>query len=270
MKNKRVAFIGSGNMAEALIKGLVRSGLLEASSITACDRDPARLEHLAKTYGVGTSKKNGEGARSAGVLIVAVKPANVQDALESIRASVDPSKLVLSIAAGVKLSSLETALGEGVPVIRAMPNGPALAGCGMSAVCGGSSVSVDGMEEAKALLGAVGDVIEVEEGMMDAVTAVSGSGPAYFFYLVEALENAAVAAGFSPAVARRLAVKTAAGSMSWLEETGSSPEELRIKVMSPGGTTEAAIGFLEERDFTGLVAGAVEAAIARSRELGGD
>lgn len=270
MKDTRVVFIGSGTMAEALIKGMLKSGVLRASSITACDVDTARLEHCAKAYGVATALSNEEGARNADVLVLSVKPANIGEALESIRGAVGPSTLVISIAAGVKLSSLESALGEGVPVIRAMPNGPALAGSGMSALCGGSSVSAAGLEEAKALLGAVGDVIEVEEGMMDAVTAVSGSGPAYFFRLVEALEAAAEGAGFSPSDARRLAVKTATGSMRWLEETGSSPEELRKKVMSPGGTTEAALGFLDERDFAGLVAGAVEAAIARSRELGGD
>lgn len=270
MKDTRVAFIGAGNMAEALIKGLLNSGTLKASSITACDVDPTRLEHCAADYGVKTTLKNEEGARTADVLVLSVKPINIEEAVESIKGSLRSSTLVISIAAGVNLASLESALGKGVPVVRAMPNGPAVTGRGISAVSGGSSANDDAVKKASALLSAVGEVIEVEEDLMDAVTAVSGSGPAYFFYLVEALEKAAVAAGFSARQARRLAVGTATGSMRWLEEAGASPEELRKKVMSPGGTTEAAIGFLDEKGFDGLVAGAVEAAIERGRELGAD
>lgn len=270
MRDKKVAFIGAGNMAEALIKGILGSGLLPASSITACDTDPARLEYFEKTYGVKTSGDNEEGARSCDVLLLSVKPRDMDRVLTGIRGSVKASHLVISIAAGVTLRRLESALGEGVPVVRAMPNGPALVGRGMTAISRGASVADSDMETTRELLGAAGEVMEVGEDLMDAVTAVSGSGPAYFFYLVEALAAAARAAGFSVEDADRLAAVTAVGSMRWLDETGSSPAGLREKVTSPGGTTEAAIRTLEEKGLRELIADAVDAAIRRSRELGGD
>lgn len=270
MENKKVAFIGSGNMAEALMKGIIDAGLLHASSITACDIDRSRLDYLEKTYGVETSGDNEEGARSCDILFLSVKPHDMDAAMASIRDAVATSQLVISIAAGVKLNKLEQALGDGVPVVRAMPNGPALVGCGITAVTRGASVADSDMEAARVLLGTAGEVMEVGEDLMDVVTAVSGSGPAYFFYLVEALARAAMAAGFSARDAEKLAVGTAVGSMRWLAETGSSPAGLRKKVTSPGGTTEAAIETLEKKGFSELISDAVDAAIRRSRELGGD
>lgn len=260
----RLLLVGGGRMGEALLAGLLSSGWAKhPSELAVAEKLAARRDGLAESYPglvVGESVVAAEGA------IIAVKPADVPDACRAVAAA--GVERVLSIAAGVTVAALEQALGDGVPVVRAMPNTPALVGAGAAAIAAGSSAGDADLAWAEGLLRAVGTVVRVPEHLLDAVTGLSGSGPAYVFLVAEALIEGGVLAGLPRDVAVALATQTLAGAGRMLVETGSTPEELRAQVTSPGGTTAAGLRALEAAGVRSAFLEAVAAATARSRELG--
>jgi pyrroline-5-carboxylate reductase len=252
-----IGFIGAGNMAEALIRGLLDHKVLPASSIIAHDIRPERLEQLRQRYGIST------GQPEADILILAVKPQQMSEALKGIQSA----GLIISIAAGITTSRIEDELGGRPRVVRVMPNTPALVGAGATALCKGRYATDDDLATAESILGAVGITARVEEKWLDAVTALSGSGPAYVFYVTEAMIAAGIAQGLPAEVARKLAIQTVAGAGKLMAETGEDPGQLRAKVTSPGGTTEAALQAM--RELPEMFARAIAAATKRGRELAG-
>jgi len=266
--SERIGFIGGGNMGEALIKGLLISGRFDASQIGVSDISQERLDHLHNTYQVSTVAGNRELAAGSDLIVLAVKPQQVGDVLGEINASLDHLPLIISIAAGVPIATLEQPLVKSVPVIRVMPNTPALVLAGASAIAAGTHASADHLAIAKVLFEAVGLVVEVEESQMDAVTGLSGSGPAYVFLFMEALIDAGVLMGLSRPVARDLAVHTTLGSAKLLAESEEHPGVLKDQITSPGGTTIHGLTILESGGLRGMLMDAVEAATRRSEELG--
>jgi pyrroline-5-carboxylate reductase len=260
-----LAIIGGGKIGEALLSGLVRRG--GPDGIVVCERSPQRAAQLAERYGVPVLGL-AEAAARARVLLLAVKPQDIGTLLGLLAASVDAGHLVVSVAAGVPTSTIEAALPEGVPVVRVMPNTPALVDEGMSVLSAGAHAGEGHLDEAEALLAAVGRVRRVPEAQQDAVTALSGSGPAYFFYLVEAMVDAGILLGLPRDLAVDLIVQTALGSAVMLRDSGEHPVQLREAVTSPGGTTIAAIRELERHSVRAALIAAIEAAHARSVELG--
>ncbi len=266
-----IGFIGSGNMAEALIKGIISAGLYKPANILISDIRAERLKQLVKKYKVKPTRGNRELVSKADSIVLSVKPQNMTDALESIKDAVSSKKLVISIAAGVKTSRITKILGN-VAIIRAMPNTPALIGEGASSLFANAKAKPM-LKKAKAIFSAVGKTVVIDnEGLIDAVTAVSGSGPAYYFLLMEEMIGAAVKLGISKDAAKDLVLQTAKGAgMLAIEadKNGESPAQLRQKVTSPGGTTEAALKELAKGKFGPLVASAIKKARDRSRQLSG-
>jgi pyrroline-5-carboxylate reductase len=268
MADKALAFLGAGNMAEAIARGLVSAGVLEADRMLACDVAEDRRSHLQQALGIEATADAAEAVDRAPTVLVAVKPQQFDEALEPVADRFGPEKLVLTICAGVATTHAEEVLAAGTRVVRAMPNTPMLVGRGMAAICKGAAATDDDLAEAERLLGAAADVLAVSEDLMDAVTAVSGSGPAYFFYLAELLAEAGVAVGLAEDDARRLARVTFEGAARLMAETGEAPAALREKVTSPGGTTEAALAMMDAMGLKKTVTEAVRAARDRGRELG--
>ncbi|HEX7029008.1 MAG TPA: pyrroline-5-carboxylate reductase [Gammaproteobacteria bacterium] len=268
MENTTIAFIGGGNMARSLIGGLI-SGGCEAARIHVADPFPEALENLAEKFGVHITADNVEAASHADVIVLAVKPQVMQAALESIRDAVNRNRpLVISIAAGITESLIRDGLGDGAAVVRTMPNTPALLRCGATALYANDAVTEAQREKAESILRSVGIVRWVEEErQLDAVTAVSGSGPAYFFLLMELLENAGRDLGLPPETARLLTLQTAYGAARMALESAEDPGKLRERVTSPGGTTAAALNHLGKSGFAESFTAAVEAACKRSAEL---
>lgn len=265
----KIGFIGGGNMAEALIKGVIEAGLFEPEQIIVSDIRGERLSYLEDVYQVETKEDNAEMASSVDILVLSIKPQQMQEVLDSIKDAVNSSALVISIAAGVKTEKIASVLGDKA-IVRVMPNTPALIGAGAAGVYATNKAKAR-LEKAKSIFDSVGEAVVVEdEGLLDAVTAVSGSGPAYFFLLIEELIKAGAELGLSEELARRLVLQTAKGASLLAVEAdkrGESPSELRRKVTSPGGTTEAALRVFSEGDFSRLVTRAVKGACERSREL---
>lgn len=280
----RIAIIGGGNMGEALLAGLIRAGR-PARELVVSEKASERADYLAQTYSVRVIPM-AEAVENASFVIVAVKPADAESVVVEIataagRAESDAVEQVLvSVVAGVTSAFYEAHLPAGYPVIRVMPNAPALVGAGITALARGRFATSEQLSEAAELFSGVGGVLTVSEAQLDAVTAVSGSGPAYFFLFLEALIDAAVAAGLSRAVATELAVQTMAGSVAMLMERtegggagaagrpDTTAAELRAMVTSPGGTTAAGLRELERGGVRAAVAAAVEAAKTRSEQLG--
>jgi pyrroline-5-carboxylate reductase len=254
-------------MGEALLAGLIAAGR-PAGEIVVVDT-PARVEELTARHGVrGVTLEDAPAA--ADVLVVAVKPQDVAGVLTALAPGIDPARhLVVSVAAGIPTSRLEAPLPNGTPVVRVMPNTPALVGQGMSVLSAGSSAGPAHLDAVDALLSSVGRVLRVPESQQDAVTAVSGSGPAYVFLVVEAMTDAGVLLGLPRAVAAELAAQTVLGAGTMLAETGDSATALRVAVTSPGGTTAAALAELEKQGLRSAFLGALTAARDRSAELAG-
>ncbi|HEX2492389.1 MAG TPA: pyrroline-5-carboxylate reductase [Steroidobacter sp.] len=265
--NLNLCFIGGGHMARSLIGGLIARG---APGERICVADPvaAQLESLRKEYGVRTTHDNLAAAGPADVVILAVKPQELRTVAMQLRPALEVRpRLLISIAAGIRASDIRRWTGGG-PVVRCMPNRPALQGCGVTGLFASADVDADGRRTAEEILGPVGETVWLNrESDMDAVTALSGSGPAYFFLLIEMLEQAGVQLGLSPEVSRTLAVETAFGSGCMARAAGESPATLREQVTSKGGTTEAALKHLEAHDVRALFRQAVFAAARRSAEL---
>lgn len=269
LKDKTVAVIGAGSMGEALIRGLAKSGSVPANRLIAADIRRERLAMVARDTGARVSSDNAHAVEEADVVLLAVKPQQMNETLESIRGGLTPDKLVISIAAGVPTARIEAVLGGAVRVVRAMPNMAAQVGEGAAAICRGSYAAEADLAVAEAILEGVGLVVRVQESQMDAVTALSGTGPAYLFLLVEAMARAGVEAGLAEDLARKLSVQTVVGAARLLAETGEDPAALRRRVTSPGGTTQAAVRVLKDGGFVELMSEAVKAAAIRSWELSG-
>jgi pyrroline-5-carboxylate reductase len=266
MTHPTAGIIGVGAMGEALLAGLLRASW-EPSDLFMGVRREDRGEELADRYGCSFSLDPVEVIDGKAVIVVAVKPSSVPRVLQRIAGSVESGQTILSLAAGVSTALYERRLGD-VPVVRAMPNTPALVGEGITGIAPGRYAGDRSMALADQILRAVGDVVRLEEHHLDAVTAVSGTGPAYVFLLAEALTEAAIREGLSRSAAEKMVNQTIRGAGSLLVETGKGPFELRAQVTSPGGTTAAAMHVLEGRGFRALVEDAVAAAARRSRELG--
>ncbi|HHB12689.1 MAG TPA: pyrroline-5-carboxylate reductase [Chromatiales bacterium] len=264
----KLAFIGGGNMAAALVGGLVEDGW-PSDRIVVSDPDAGRRAALAARYAVHTTPDNRAAAAEAEVLVLAVKPQVLRAVCTELAPTVQQTHpLVLSIAAGVRSADVERWLGGGVAVVRCMPNTPALVGAGATALVANPAVDAAGRETAEHILRAVGVTVWLEqEALMDAATAVSGSGPAYFFLFMEALMEAGTGLGLSPEVARLLTLQTALGAARLALASEEDPAVLRQRVTSPGGTTERALAVLEDGGLRRLVRRAADAAAARSREL---
>lgn len=264
-----IGFIGGGNMAEALIKGIINANVYKPENIFASDIRPERLSFLAKEYGVQTLDENLTLAAKVDILLLCVKPQNMTEALQSIKDAIKEETLVISIAAGIKTANIAAELGDR-PIVRVMPNTPALIGEGASALFANDK-AMPMLEKAKRIFSAVGKAVTVDqEDLIDAVTAVSGSGPAYYFLLMEEMIKAAVELGLPEPVAKDLVLQTAKGAgllAVQADKTGEAPAELRKKVTSPGGTTEAALKVLAEGKFGPLVEAAIKRARDRSKEL---
>jgi len=264
----QLGFIGAGNMAEAIARGILRAGVLEPGDMLAADPQEARRRWFEKELKIPTCAENEEVAARAPVIVLAVKPQRIDKALAPAGSRLGPNKLVISVCAGISTAHIERLVAEGTRVVRSMPNTPMLVGCGIVAISSGRHATDEDLATAERLLGAAAEVIRIPEAGMDAVTAVSGSGPAYFLYLVELLTAAGVELDLPERTARRLARMTFEGTAKLLAESGEEPEDLRKKVTSPGGTTEAAIRTFDALGFKKMVAEAVKAARDRGRELG--
>ena len=266
----RLAIIGGGKIGEALLSGLLRRGTGDdgPGGIAVCERSPDRAAQLHERYGVATPSL-AEAAEGCRVLLLAVKPQDIDVLLAALAPHVDAGRhLVVSVAAGVPTARIEAALPPGTPVVRVMPNTPALVDEGMSVLSPGAHAAEAHLDEAEELLAAVGRVRRVPESQQDAVTALSGSGPAYFFYLVEAMIDAGILRGLPRPLAADLIVQTALGAVVMLRDSGEHPVQLREAVTSPGGTTIAAVRELERHGVRAALIAAIEAAHARSVELG--
>jgi pyrroline-5-carboxylate reductase len=265
----KITFIGGGNMATALIKGLLgRDGI--ATEVRVSDPSPEARQRLANEAGVSCFGSAAEAVPGSDVVVLAVKPQVMPRVLGELQDSLPANALVLSVAAGITIDAIRVALGDETSVVRTMPNTPALLGAGITGLFAGPGCTSAQRDMATAVMASVGDCVWVEaESLMDVVTAVSGSGPAYFYLLTEALAEAGAAQGLPPEVAMKLATATAygAGLMSVNGEAGVG--ELRRRVTSPGGTTQAAIEVFQEGGFEALVHDAAEAAVRRGRELAG-
>jgi pyrroline-5-carboxylate reductase len=270
--DRKVAFLGGGRMGEALVSGLIRSGGRSAGEIMVTSRREDRSRELGETYGIDSTLSNADAVAWADVLVLAVKPQDMEVLLSQIREHVTPEQLVVSFAAGIRTSFVEKHLPDGVHVVRVMSNVAVLVDEAMSVVAAGSNAEDRHLEVAEELLGYVGKVIRLKEVHLDAITATSGSGPAYFFLLAEAMIEACILLGLSRDVATELIIQTMLGSAKMLRDTGKHPVVLREMVTSPGGTTIAAIRHLEEAGVRAAFLNAIDAACRRSAELaqGGD
>lgn len=266
-----IAILGAGSMGGAIARGLAASGL--APEVTVTNRSEAKAAELAGLEGVTSLALESEpaantvAAASADVVLVGVKPAMVTDLLREIAGHVRPGTIVVSLAAGVTLTSFESVLGEDAAVLRSMPNTPALVGEGVTGLAAGSAATPEQTALVRRLFETVGSVVEVPEEKIDALSTISGSGPAYVFLLIEELTKAALAKGFDEADARRLAEGTFVGAAALLAASDADPAELRRRVTSPKGTTERAVAVLQEADLAALFSRATDAALDRAREL---
>lgn len=267
--NRKVAVLGSGKMGEILAAGMVRSGVCPPSRIFVTDADPDRLDQVAARHGFTRAGSNPEAVEASAVVVLAVKPNNIAGLLAEIAPSVGQGHLVLSIAAGITTAALEQGLGEGVAVVRAMPNAASSVGEGITAICPGTSATEAHLELARQLLEGVGPVLSVGEPYIDAVTAVSGSGPAYFALFAEAMVDAGVTVGLPRDVSARLVAQTMKGTAALMTQGGMEPAEVRRAVTSPGGTTAMAIRELERAGVRAGILNAVQAAYDRARGLAG-
>ncbi|MBI4620742.1 MAG: pyrroline-5-carboxylate reductase [Desulfobacterales bacterium] len=266
--DKKIGFIGSGNMAEAIIKGVIRAGVVSPKNILSSDVSEDRRRLFSDSFNIITTSSNLELVFQAEIIVLAIKPQGIGFVLKEIVQAVDISKLVISIAAGVTLKHIEDSLKANSRVVRVMPNTPALVGEGVTAISPGAKAAKEDLDIARNIFDAVGKTVVVEERYMDAVTGLSGSGPAYVFLIIDALIDAGVKVGLDRDTAKTLAVQTVFGSAKMVIETGETPAKLRDRVTSPGGTTIAGLHVMEAGRLRAVIIDAVEAATNRSKELG--
>lgn len=267
LHEKTLAVLGAGMMGGALAQGLIRAGALPASGMRLFDVLPAKAQALADALGATALPSAREAVAGADLILLAVKPPQIPALLAELAPFLTPAQTVLSIAAGVTLATIEACLPAPVPIIRVMPNTPSVVGEGMAALCRGTHADDAHMDMARALFQAVGQTVEVEERLLDAVTGVSGSGPAYVFLIIEALSDGGVKQGLPRVVARQLAAQTVLGAARMVLSSDDHPAQLKDNVTTPGGTTIAGLSVLERSGLRAALIDAVEAAAARSREL---
>lgn len=272
LKDKKIAFIGSGNMAEALIRTLIDSSVFNPDSIICSDLSNKRLKYIHNNYNVSTTPDNVNAVQKADIIILSVKPQVMLTILEQISEAVNSSKLIISIAAGIGLDVIQNALNKDrsrkLRLVRAMPNTPAMVQAGATALSKSEDTPGKDLKAAMEIFNAVGKVVEVTEEMMDAVTGLSGSGPAYVFLILEALADAGVKEGLPREIAMALSVQTVLGAAKLASESGDHPGKLKDMVTSPGGTTIAGLHALEQGGLKAVLMNAVGAATKRSKELG--
>jgi pyrroline-5-carboxylate reductase len=263
-----IGFLGTGNMAEALIKGLIASGLVEPNKIHGSDPRRERCNEMAERYKINVTTHNEDVVRHAEIVVLSVKPQILPKVLDEISPHLKPHALVISIAAGTPLAAIERRLPPGMRVVRTMPNTPALVGAGATAISPGQHAQDSDVEATRNIFDAVGKTVVLDESQLDAVTGLSGSGPAYVFLIIEALSDAGVKVGLSRYNSLMLAAQTILGSAKLLLETNEHPGRLKDMVTSPGGTAIAGLHTLEAGGLRTTLINAVEAATNRSRELG--
>lgn len=268
LQGKKISILGCGNMGEALLRGLLKAKALSPEAVVATGRQDERLDALKATYAVQVTQDNAVAAASADIVLLAVKPQILDRVLQDIASQVSSQALVISVAAGVPLSAIEGHLRPGAAACRAMPNTPAVVGAGATAIAQGRHATAEHMAVARAIFESVGLVTQVDESLLDAVTGLSGSGPAYVFMIIEALADAGVKVGLPRYKALALAAQTVAGSAQLLLETGQHPGVLKDQVTSPGGTAIAGLHTLEEGGLRTTLINAVVTATERSRQLG--
>jgi pyrroline-5-carboxylate reductase len=272
LRERRIGIIGAGAMGSALCRGLIQAGAAPANRILVSDLHPDHVQRLQQSHNIRVAESNVQVARYTDIILLAVKPATLPGVLDEIadalkRDGGKPLPLLISIAAGVTLATIEQHLKEPIPVVRAMPNTPAQVGSGACAYCPGTHADETHRAHAAAIFESVGNAVEVPESMMDAVTALSGSGPAYVYLMIEALVDGGVKVGLPREVAYKLAAQTVLGAAKMVIETGLHPAQLRDMVTTPAGTTISAIASLEHSGVRAALIDAVEAATKRAREL---
>ncbi len=263
-----ICFIGGGQMAEALIRGLLKKKIFKSGDILCSEPVEARRKYLQDRYQITTFSDNQRAIKEADIVLLAVKPQVMDTVLKGLKPVIEAKHLIISIAAGITIEKIQTFLGAGIRIIRVMPNTPALVLEGAAAVSKNDMTSREDLEIALYIFNAVGKAVEVPENLMDAVTGLSGSGPAYCFHFIEALIQAGIREGIPRQTAATLAIQTVIGSAKMCEETNRHPIELSSMVTSPGGTTIQGLYQLDKNGFSGIVMDAVNAATRRSKELG--
>jgi pyrroline-5-carboxylate reductase len=269
LRNAKIALIGAGNMAEALVSGMLKARLTDPKNIHATDVDPSRLERFYSLYNIRGDSNNLAATQSADIIILAIKPQAMDEVLEEIKSVAASPRLFITVAAGYPIARVLSHLNPQAAVIRAMPNTPAIILEGVTALATGPGVSSDQNQMAIDIFEAVGRTVQIEEGLLDAVTGLSGSGPAYVYVMIEALADGGVRMGIPRQVAQTLAAQTLMGTAKMVLEMGDHPGALKDRVASPGGTTIAGLHKLEQGRLRATLMNAVEAATRRSQELGG-
>ena len=267
MENEKIGFIGIGNMGEALLRGIVDSGLMSPDHIVAHDIDTAKLYNLVDKLGIKSLESNTALVKESDIVLLALKPDVIKNVLTEISAELHHPKWCISIAAGIAISTIESQLPEGTPVVRVMPNTPAMVREGMSAISPGKYAKDGHIDKVKKIFQSVGKTVIIHEKLMDAVTALSGSGPAFVFLMIESLTDAGVQLGLTRADAFIMAAQTFLGSSKMVLETGEHPAILKNRVTSPGGTTAAGLYELEKGSIRADIINAVTAAAYRSKQL---
>lgn len=263
----RIGIIGAGQMGGALAQGLLEKRVVTSDDLFLSDLKPERLDELKQQLNVNTTTQNGQLVENSEVIIVAIKPQHLKGLLGELKNLTISGKVFVSIVAGAKISLYEDFLGENIKIVRVMPNSPCQVGFGVSVMSAGRNVNPDDLTKVKSIFAAVGEVLELPEDYLDIVTAISGSGPAFFYYFAEALIEAGVKAGLSREVATELVQGTMIGSGMMMKKTGKHPALLIDMVTSPGGTTIAGLAALDKKGFKAAVFKAVEAAFKRAKEL---
>jgi pyrroline-5-carboxylate reductase len=263
-----IGFIGAGNMANALIKGLIKSRIYLPEQLAASDNDAQKLSYVSERFGIICCNSNKELARQYKVIVLSIKPQVIKDVLEEIRDEISDGHLIISIAAGMPIKMVRSIIGRDIPIIRVMPNTPALIQRGISILSAGETATQYHMDIARKIFNAVGKTLVLDEGMMDAVTALSGSGPGYIFRIMESFVAAGEKLGFDRDTAILLVTQSFLGASHLADESGLSLSQLREMVTSPGGTTAAGLAFFEKNQLDDIIERAIEAARDRSIELG--
>ena len=267
-KSENLGFIGAGNMASALIKGLIQSGLYEENQISVFDKNEEAMRTVSGKFMVNCDSSNKSLVKNNSTVVLSIKPQNMMEVLEEIRTDMRENQLIISVAAGIPLSMIRSFMSVDIPMIRVMPNTPALVQKGISALASGPGVKPEHMALAKGIFDAVGETVIVEENMMDAVTALSGSGPGYVFRIMECMVEAGVAVGLAPETAKKLTIQTFLGAAYLARDSEDSLGTLREKVTSPGGTTAAGLAVFDERGLKDILVKAIDSACKRGEELG--
>jgi pyrroline-5-carboxylate reductase len=268
MLKEKIGVIGAGKIGSAIVRGVIRAGLVAKDQVMASDVSDALRQSIAKELGIKVTSDNGKVCDFANIVILAVKPQIVHSVVKEVAKKLGTAKLLVSVAAGVPLAGIEASLAQGARVVRVMPNIPCVVGAGASSYAGGSHATAKDLEKVGLILNSFGIGLAVEEKYLDAVTGLSGSGPAYVFLFIESLADGGVQVGLSREVALKLALQTVYGSARMALESPKHLGELRDEVTSPGGTTIAGLYALEQRGFRGTVMDAIVSATRRSQELG--